>query len=93
MRVAISVKLSLASRYNFRGHRVRSSVGFARGFKDRLNGLLEEPRNIERKRKAGVVFPGFNCVHSLARYVEVRSEFRLRPAAFCSKNSEPILHC
>jgi hypothetical protein len=59
---------------------------------DRFDRLLEEPRDTESKRQAGVVLPRFDRVYRLARYVEECRQFRLRPVTLCAKNSEPVLH-
>ena len=73
--------------------RHRSSVARIRaGFKDRFNRLPEEARDAEGERKAGIILPGFNCVHGPARYGEPRTKIRLRPLTLCSETSEPVLH-
>jgi len=73
--------------------RHRSSVArIGAEFKDCSNRLPEETRDAEGEQKAGIILPGFNCAHGLARYGEPRTKIRLRPLTLCSETSEPVLH-
>jgi len=65
---------------------------FRFGLKDGFNGLLEQSRNVEGKRQAGIVLPVLNGVHGLSRHAEVRGKVRLGPVTLGTQNAKTVLH-
>src|SRR5450432_131549 len=47
----------------------------------RLDGLVEDVRDLERKWQAGVITTGLDCVDRLARDVETVGQVRLTPTS------------
>src|SRR6187399_2501206 len=64
---------------------------FLRG-KDLFDRFAEQLRDGERERQAGVVSSGFDCVHGLARYLELVGEIALAPAAFGPQFAHQVFH-
>jgi hypothetical protein len=68
-------------------------VGFVGSrFENRLDGLAEELANAEGERQTGIVFAGFDGVHSLARNFEPVGQFPLGPFTLGAENAKTILH-
>lgn len=59
---------------------------------DVLYGLPEQTRNLERKRKTGIVFLGLDRVHRLARHAQRLGEHGLRPALLQPQDSHGVPH-
>lgn len=62
------------------------------GLEDRFDWLLEQSRDIEGERQAGVVLSDLYGVHSLPGYPKLRGKVRLRPITFSAQNSKTVLH-
>ncbi len=59
--------------------------------KDDFNGLLEESRDAERQRQAGIELAGLDCIHRLAGYAQSLRKLRLAPVTLCSQHFQPIV--
>ena len=59
---------------------------------DCLDGLLEQPCDHERQRKARVISACLDGVHGLTRDTKVLSEVALGPTAFGAQIPDGILH-
>jgi len=64
---------------------VRAISTFGVGSEDVLDPSLEQARDTERQRQAGVVLAGLDRVHGLARDAEPRAQFALRPATLATQ--------
>ena len=59
---------------------------------DCFDGLLEQPCDHERQRKARVISARLDGVHGLTRHMKVLREIALGPTAFGAQIPDGILH-
>src|SRR5690606_32176696 len=59
---------------------------------DHFDGLLEQPRDLERERKARIVFFGFDRIDRLTGNAEFFGEVALRPLLAGAELAQSILH-
>ena len=57
-----------------------------------LDSLFEQPRDLEREFKAGVVLAGLDRVYGLPRNAESIGQLSLRPASFGAALLEIVAH-
>lgn len=69
-----------------------SRHGFAIGFEERVDPLLEDVREAERERQAGIVTAGLDGVDGLARDPDQVTELGLGPASGSSTGPDVVVH-
>ncbi len=72
------------------GGRIRSGSGIIE--EDSLDRRLEDPRQPESERQAGIVLAGLNGIDRLARYTQHLRKLRLRPPPLRPQYSDAIIH-
>src|SRR5688572_21338255 len=70
----------------------RALCFFGFRFEDVLDRALEQARNAERERQAGIVFATLQRVDCLPRYAQLIRQIRLRPAQLSPQRRQHVLH-